>query len=242
MTASRVAKSPIWRAKFLWGVGLAVLLGACDAPQQINIRPGIGSDVDLDRLRPPSGVTYRFSTEAQGMPQDGVLVLRARRIGANRYRYSGDVVLSFPEGANLEEGFNLVAQAFELEGLRAKGSQVFFPVSFTTDNRFRTVRETEFNQRLIYSPHDCFAVLGRCRYRVIQEDGQVTVEMETTETGGVWTSKKRVIAATAPVAPEDRRETLTYSLDKNGVMIDLFLTSRENGRLITTAYRRKARK
>lgn len=233
--------SRILSSRILKAAGVAVLLAACDAPQQINIRPGIGSDVDLDRLRPPSGVTYQFSTEVGGVPQDGTLVLRSRRLGSNRYRYSGDIVLDFPEGANLEEGFNLVAQAFELDGLRAEGSQIFIPLSFTTDNRFRSVYTTDLNGRARHLPHDCFAVLGSCRFRDIQEGGQATIEVETTETGGVWTSVKRVVSSSAPVAPQDRRETLTYSLDRNGVIIDYFVTNREDGKLVTTAYRRKLR-
>lgn len=229
-------------AKYL-GLTAILLLAACTDQSNIaSIRPGIGSDVDLDRLRPPSGVTYQFATELQGVTQPTTMVLRSRRIGAKRYRYSGDLVLSFPPGANLEEGVKSVASAFKVPGFRAKGSQIFIPVSFTTDNRFRSTASSYLIKRARHSPHDCFAVLGTCTYRDIQDGGQATIRTETTETGGVWTSVKRVISATNPIPPDDRTETLTYSLDQRGVIIDLFITSRENGRLITTAYRRKARK
>lgn len=223
-------------------LSVVVLLGACaDQSNIASIRPGIGSDVNLNLLRPPSGVTYQYATEFQGVTQPATMVLRARRIGAKRYRYSGDLVLTFPPGANLEEGVKSVARVFKVPGFRARGSQIFIPVSFTTDNRFRSSASSYLIKRARHRPHDCFAVLGSCTYRDIQEGGQATIRAETTEAGGIWTSRKTVLSATNPIPRDDRTETLTYSLDKNGVIIDLFITNRDAGRRVTSAYRRKVR-
>lgn len=231
---------PLIRA--LSWVVLAVVLMGCAQPTKrvIDIRPGIGAEVDLDALRPPSGVRYVFDMEDAAGPIPMDMSLVARKTGTKLYRYSGELRLETPSTpAELADLSNRISQVFKGSGLRVQGTQVLLPFYMDTDNRFRVRqhRMAMFNLDDRYEPHDCFAQLGTCTSRAVSATGSITeARIETTEEGGIWRSEARV---TYGAPRKTRRQTMIYSLDENGIPIDLLIVTRGPDGSRTNVMRRK---
>ena len=221
---------------------LVVLLGlvACEAPRPpIEIRGGIGSDVDLNAIRPPSGRTYTYRLENSDLPIPASLRLTSKRRNSKTMDYRGALILTLPKTENLAEVVRIVSQAFEAQGPRVRGNQIFVPVFLRTDNRFRSTASSLLGDNVRYIPNDCFAVLGTCRHLVVNDKGErIGVISETTESNGVWRTSQRPDPNRSPPALRGAREYWVYSIDKNAVLIDLVITSageRGNSRI---AFRR----
>lgn len=222
-------------------VFMSLFLAACADPgPPIEIRPGITSATDLDRLRPPSGVTYRFSLETKDVPIPVTLTLRSQRRSARVYDYIGTMAITLPASENNEEIGNLVAQSFGVKDVRFRGNDLVFPVNLRTDNRFRSLSSKLLLLNSRFEPHDCLAVLGTCKYTSISEQGQaIRLVSETTESGGVWRSETRPDPAAGRQPGGQGRQRSIYSLDRNGVLLDLVLQQFGTQENETVIFRRK---
>lgn len=229
------------RSRRLLGLlGALTVLAACADPgPPIEIRPGITSATNLDALRPPSGVTYRYALETKDVPIPVTLTLRSQRRSAKIYDYVGTMAISLPPSDNNEEIGNLVARSFGVKDVKFRGNDLVFPVSLRTDNRFRSISSRLLLLNSRYVPHDCLAVLGTCKYRSITENGDsIRLISETTESNGVWRSETRPDPAAGPQKGDGRQRAI-YSLDRNGVLIDLVLVSTGGSPQETVIFRRK---
>lgn len=221
---------------------LTLTLAGCAAPPlpQMSVRAGMGSDVNLNTIRPPSGVTYSYAFEAEGIPAPVTLQLTSKRRSARVYDYNGTFALTIPEADNLEEITKQISQVFDVEGITGKGNQLFIPIKLRTDNRFRSVKSSLFFTTKIYAPHDCFAQLGICRF-AISSKGQPTINLitETSEKNGVWRSTTRPDPDKSPRRGQRLREDAVYSIDRNAVIVDMVVTQSGIGRPSRMSFRRK---
>ncbi|TDT77422.1 hypothetical protein BDE40_0709 [Litoreibacter halocynthiae] len=220
-------------------VGLA--LAGCAAPQgSVTIRPGLGAEADLDAIRPPSEATYNFILTNDGAPVPATMSLTSRKRSGNRYTYSGQMVLTLPAAENLEQVAAVIAEALGKTTVRARGNQLFIPVGLTTDNRFRSSRSNITSDVTRYAPHDCFAVLGTCRYKAIDRSGRVAALVsETTEQDGVWRSKTELDPRAKNPGLTNEIRRAVYSIDKNAVLIDMVVMRGSGARRTSFAIRRK---
>ncbi len=216
-------------------IALSFLAACADPADSIAIRPGLTSDANLDALRPPSGVTYRYKMESGDIPVPVSLSLRSKRRSARVYDYTGTMAIRFPDEVNFAEIGALVAQSFGVSDIKFSGSTASFPVALRTDNRFRSLSSDFLRSSGRYVPHDCFAVLGRCTYRAFEGDQSVTLVSETTESGGIWTTVTRPAAGSQGTG----RQRMIYSLDRNGVMVDLVVSSTGQGGREPLVFRRQ---
>lgn len=217
------------------------VLAGCTAPQgPVSIRSGLGSEANLDAIRPPSGVTYNFLLTNDSAPVPAVMSITSRKRSGNRYTYNGQMVLTLPEAENLEQIAALITDALGKTTVSVRGNQLFIPVGLTADNRFRATRSNITSDITRYAPHDCFAVLGTCRYRAIDQLGRVaSLVTETTEKDGVWRSKTELDPkAENPGLVNEMRRAI-YSIDKNAVLIDMVVTRGSGARSTRFAIRRK---
>lgn len=222
---------------------LTALVSACAAPApQVAIRAGIGQEVDLDALRPPSGVTYRYKVEVQDLPLPVELVFTSRRRANGQYDYVGNYIYTLPSGEGLDDVSRVLRSALDVDDLQVevRGNQLLVPYRHRADNRFRIADSTFQSESRTTTPHDCFATLGLCRFtsKISGDPLEVTFLAETSEVSGVWTSKLRA-DPNQSIARQLARQTLTYSLDKNAVPIDLVVVSRLAGMSETTIFRRQ---
>lgn len=228
--------------KFASLLVMGALLSACAAPgPAIGIRAGVGQDFDLDAIRPPSGATYTYLMEAEGAPVPAELSLTSKRRSGGRYDYSGFMTLTLPQAENLEEIGKIVTQALQLEEakIRIRGNKLSIPVGLTADNRFRSTTSNLALQKSSYAPHDCFAVIGTCRYVATQGDQTIALVAETSEKDGVWRTKTRPDPAKRKAGQQSGAQSLTYSIDKNAVIIDMVLSQSQGGPRSTVVLRRK---
>ncbi len=220
----------------------SLLLAACADPTAgIEIRPGsTTSATNLDALRPPSGVTYRYALETKDVPIPVTLTLRSQRRSAKVYDYIGTMAIALPPSDNNEEIGNLVAESFGVKEVKFRGNNLVFPVSLRTDNRFRSLSSKLLLNKGKYVPHDCLAVLGTCKYTSLNEQGKsIKLVSETTESGGIWRSDTRPDPAAGPQPDGEGRLRAVYSLDRNGVLIDMILARIGGGPQDTVVFRRK---
>ncbi|RLJ58847.1 hypothetical protein BCF46_0985 [Litoreibacter meonggei] len=227
-----------FKALFLLA-GLA--LAGCSAQQgPVSIRSGLGSEANLDAIRPPSGATYNFILTNDAAPVPATMSITSRKRSGNRYTYNGQMVLTLPEAENLEEIASLIAEALGKTTVSARGNQLFIPVGLTADNRFRSSRSNITSDVTRYAPHDCFAVLGTCRYRAIDQLGRVAeLVTETTETDGVWRSKTELDPKAKNVGLVNETRRAVYSIDKNAVLLDMVVTRGSGAQRTRFAIRRK---
>ena len=220
---------------------LAFLAACADPGPPIKIRSGIGQEADLDALRPPSGAVYRYVMEMNGVTVPAELRLLSRRLNATTYDYNGSLILTLPKVENLAEIRRLVARSFEVRDIkvRVRGNSIVIPVTQRSDNRFRSSSSSIALTKSRYSPHDCFAVLGTCRYVASQDGRSVALISETTEKNGVWRSKTRVDPAKRKAGQTNEVRRSTYSIDQNGVLIDMIFSSISRGERSTMVLRRK---
>jgi len=164
------------------------------------------------------------------------------QLGNGQYDYIGNYIYTLPSDEGLEEVSRVLRQALEVEDLQVevRGNQLFVPYRHRADNRFRIAVSTYQAESRTTTPHDCFATLGRCTFtsRISGNPLVVTFLADTTEAGGIWTSRLRADPS-QPFARLFARQTLTYSLDKNAVPIDLVVQSRLRGVSETTIFRRQ---
>lgn len=218
-------------------------LAACAPPSPSGtVRPGLASDVDLDAIRPPSGVTYSYDLINDSVPIPASMALTARKRGATAYSYRGQMVLTLPEAGDLEEIAAVISKTIGETTVRAKGNQLFIPIGLEADNRFRASSSNITGDTTRYTPHDCFAVLGTCRYKATDRSGRsASLVSETTEDGGVWRSVTVLDpkAKADNVGLVDERRRAVYSIDTNAVLIDMVVQRGSGARRSTFAIRRK---
>jgi len=225
----------------LAGLAVATLAACAPPPPPIEIRPGIGQSVDLDAIRPPSGATYRYALQSDGLPISVELRLTSRRKSAQIYDYRGALTMTLPQAGDLEAVSRVLQAALEVQKLDVKvsGNRLSVPVNLRTDNRFRSTDSTMLLQKAAYVPHDCFAVIGTCRYEVREGEQFIALVSETTEESGVWRTRTRPDPARRQRGQGGGTQTQIYSIDKNAVLIDMALTSQRAGQRSTIIFRRK---
>lgn len=215
---------------------IAVLLSACADPYQVsNIRPGVGSDDDLDALRPPSGVTFNYSVIRNDQALPAALSLTSKRINSTTYDYIGSIVFQLPGSVgDIRKISQDIAKVFGTAAPKIRNNRVYIPVRVRTDNRFRGRSSTLLAGNDRYVPHDCIATLGRCEYQSIDARGRkAPFTVETTETGGVWR------ATTQSKIFKSLKRQMVYSLDRNGVLLDMAITGKRNGEVSTMSFLRQ---
>ena len=221
-------------------LGLAALSACAVGPNTVSIRPGVTSDVDLDAITPPSGVTYRFDLLNADVPVPVSMALTSRRQSAKDYRYQGELVMTLPDAQNLDQIAKTISQVLGQTSVRATDNQLFIPIGLRSDNRFRASRSSITGDTTLYAPHDCFAVLGTCRYTATDRGGQsAKLLTTTTEQDGIWRSKTVLDpdARNPGLVGETRRAV--YSIDKNAVLIDMVVTRGVGARRSSFSIRRK---
>ncbi|EPX79455.1 hypothetical protein [Litoreibacter arenae] len=225
--------------KTLFIMSVVTLAGCAGPPSQVSIRPGLGSDADLDAIRPPSGATYNFLLTNEGTPVPAAMSITSRKRKGNRYTYNGQMVLTLPEANNLEEVAAVIADALGKTTVRVRDNQLFIPVGLTVDNRFRASRSNITSDVTRYAPHDCFGVLGTCRYRAIDRQGRAaSLVTETTEKDGIWRSRTVLDPkAENPGLINEPRHAF-YSIDKNAVLLDMVVTRGSGAQRTSFAIRR----
>jgi len=133
-------------------------------------------------------------------------------------------------------------QTLEVEDLKVqvRGNKLLVPYKHRADNRFRIAVTSFQSGTRRTTPHDCFATLGSCQFisEVSGDPRKIRFIADTTEASGVWTTRLRP-ASNQRFARQLARQTLTYSLDRNGVPIDLFVLTQLGGRSETTVFRRR---
>ncbi|WP_394198202.1 hypothetical protein [Litoreibacter albidus] len=218
-----------------------LVVAGCSAPRDpIQIRPGIGAEVDLNAISPPSGMRYNFALVNEGVPVPVTMSLTSRKRSNSKYTYNGQMVMTLPEAENLEDIAQVLSEAMGKSSIRVRGNQLFIPVGLTADNRFRSTSSNITGDVTKYAPHDCFGVLGTCRYKAIARDGSaVSLITKTTEEGGVWRSTTVLDpkANNAGVPNETRRSV--YSIDQNAVLIDMFILRSSGAERSDFAIKRK---
>lgn len=206
-------------------MAVMAFLGACAvSPQSSSIRPGLGSDADLDSIRPPSGVTYKFDLLNDEVPVPVSMDLTSRRRSATDYRYRGQLAMTLPDAQNLEQVARILTEALGQTDVTVRGNQLFIPVGLRADNRFRSKSSNITGDTTTYAPHDFFAVLGTCRYTATDRNGRsAALITETTEENGIWRSRTVLDpdADNRGLLNETRRAV--YSIDKNAVLIDMIV-------------------
>ncbi|MEP5758350.1 MAG: hypothetical protein ABJ327_03360 [Litoreibacter sp.] len=228
--------------RVIFGLLTICMLAACTDPTTVGrIRPGIGSDVDLDAIRPPSGKTYSFSVEQGGLPIPASLTLTSKRRSDKVYDYTGAMVLQVPgEGEQLREVAKAVSEVFKAKGPSIRGNQIFVPLNIRADNRFRSTSSSLLSANDSFDPHDCFAVLGTCRFTATRgENAMLDFVSETTESGGIWRTVTRVASPDVPEQIRRIREVMTYSIDEHAVIIDLALSERGTGSRDISVFKRQ---
>jgi hypothetical protein len=224
--------------RIVFALAAALVLSACADPAKVaQIRPGLGAEANLDAARPPSGVTYAYRVEQNGLPIPAGLTLTSRRLSPTSYRYNGFMSFEVPgDPENLKQVGALVSKAFRTRAPRIQGNKVFIPITIRTDNRFRSTASSLLAGDDKFTPHDCFAVLGTCTYTASRGGAQVGFISETSERDGIW----RTITRLADGSERNgMREVMTYSLDKNAVVLDLAISTRSFGDRRVTTFRRQ---
>ncbi|PTX55515.1 hypothetical protein C8N43_0154 [Litoreibacter ponti] len=220
----------------------ALLLTACAPPpgETLTVRPGIGSDVDLDAIRPPSGVTYRFDLINDGLPIPTDMRLTSRKRGATSYTYAGQMILTLPDARNLEQITAILSEAIGEAPISARGNQLFIPIGLKADNRFRATSSSITGDTTRYAPNDCFAVLGTCRYKAIDRAGRAaSLVTETTEEGGIWRSRTKLDPREKNPGLVNETRRAIYSIDKNAVLLDMVVLRGSGGQRSRFAIKRK---
>ena len=233
----------LYTPRFLLVALASIFLTACTPPApQVAIRAGIGQSVDLDALRPPSGVTYRFQVDVKDLPLPIELSVTSRRLRNGQYDYAGNYIYTLPSGDGLEEVIRVFRQTLEVEDLnvQVRGNKLLVPYKHRSDNRFRIALTSFQSGTRRTTPHDCFATLGSCQFisEVSGDPRKVRFLADTTEASGIWTTRLRP-APNQGFARQLALQTLTYSLDRNGVPIDLVVQTRLGSNAETTVFRRK---
>lgn len=220
-------------------IAVTALAGCAVPTLPIEIRPGVGSDVDFDGIRPPSGKTYRYVLENEGVPVPVTVSLRSRRLSASKYTYNGQMVVTLPEAGNLEDIANVLSDVLGKTSIRVRGNQLLVPVGLKADNRFRSTSSNITGDVTRYAPHDCFAVIGSCRYKASDRNGfTVSLLTTTTEKNGVWQSRTVLDPkAKNPKGPFEARRSV-YSIDANAVLIDMFILRTSRGQRTSFAMKR----
>lgn len=228
-------------ARILALLASLVAVSACAVgPEPASIRPGLGSDVDLDKIRPPSGVTYRYDLLNDEVPVPVRMDLTSRRLSASKYRYGGQLVMTLPEAQNLEQIAKILADGIGRTTIRVQKNQIFIPVGVRADNRFRSTRSSITGDTTRYTPHDCFAVLGTCRYTATDRDGNsARLVTETVEKDGIWRSKTVLDPKADNRGLVDETRRAVYSIDKNAVLIDMVVTRGTGAQRSSFSIRRK---
>jgi hypothetical protein len=207
---------------------LILFLSACVAGTG-QVQPGLGSDVDQDRLTPPSGARYDFVLSKSGEPESFTMALVSKRLAANRYRYDGSIFIPLPgdDPELVPLVIEVLREVFDDPSIRQSGDKIVVSLRVETDRRFRATRSNILFADLKFMPHDCFAQIGTCRSTVSGPLGKAVVETKTSESGGIWRSDTRFVSGAKDAAFE--RRVMTYSIDQNGVLLDATFTTVANG-------------
>ncbi|WP_298290181.1 hypothetical protein [uncultured Litoreibacter sp.] len=228
--------------RFISALFVVALIAACAPPAPpVSIRGGIGQTANLDAIRPPSGVTYRYQMETDGVPVPVELRLRSKRRSASVYDYRGNLTILLPEADNLEEIGRLIGETLKVDDIKIgiQGNKLLIPVNLRTDNRFRSLSSSLVLLESKYAPHDCFAVIGTCRYTAFEGDKSIALVAETTEKNGVWRTRTKPDPRKRKPGQQTGAQSLVYSIDKNAVLIDMVLTSVRGGQRSSVVFRRK---
>lgn len=171
------------------------LVAACTPIPELTsngMRPGVGSDFDFAKAGHRNGQVVRFRLQDDEFPFEVTMQSRSTKIGADRFRHVGEMFMALP-GQDLEGLLREMGVSIEGVQVAVRDDAIVMPMSSVTDGRGRATESTFMAERFTYRPHDCFAVLGICRFsETSKEYGTVNLIAETTEEGGFWRTTTRL--------------------------------------------------
>lgn len=223
----------------LLALAAAALLSACvTTTPPVELRPGLTAAQVAQPIRKPLGRTYNWRMTLEGEQSlPAVLTLRSSSAGNGLVRMRGRVSITLPAELDLGSDPNAVAREISqaltgsAEGISFAGRNLNLPSEIIFDSRGRARAFQMLATDVRYAPSDCFSVVGDCSYTAVNDRGQTKrIRVSTTESGGVWRAELR-----------DRgglQSTQIYTLDRDGVMLDVVLISTEDGRPSVTKLER----
>jgi hypothetical protein len=208
------------------GLLLLALAGCVPLPESSQrqltsegVRPGAGSEA-LDRAK-PVGEAFRYSIATPLRSEPSEMTVTFRRGDGGRYLREEIVRIS---EKTAPEAKLIAAMVRQRDGRQAEivGSDVILRAADRIDRRGRTRRSDRDGLRVSYQPHDCRATLGECRAVRTDPDGRPSyLLVRTGESGGIWHEQVRHDPARDPQGRTDLLTESFYSLDANGVLVDM---------------------
>ena len=183
-----------------------------------GMRPGVGQDFDFAKAGHRNGQVVRFTLEDDDFPFQVSMQSRATKTGPDRFRHLGEMRMALP-GQDLEGLLRQMGVSIEGAPIKVEKDAIVMPITSVTDGRGRAVESTFMTERYRYRPHDCFAVLGICRFSESSEEyGTIHLIAETTEEGGFWRTTTRL----DPVKEQrdDVIDKAIYSVARDAYPID----------------------
>jgi hypothetical protein len=185
-----------------------------------GIRPGIGAAHDLGAARPPLGTTVRYliHTPPRDEPSELEVSLERREGG-----YIRSETVRIPESSAVEAGL-IASMIGQRDGRAAvvEGTDVVLGARDLTDALGRTVEADRGGPVIRWDPHDCRATPGECRTVRTNPDGRSDPLVVTTiETNGIWRREVRRDPASDLPGRSTLLEEAFYSLDEDGLLIDM---------------------
>ena len=208
---------------------LLLALAACaplpeGGPRQLTaegVRPGIGAAHDLAAARPPLGTPVRYLIHTPLRDEPSTLEIRLdRREGG----YLRSETVRVPERSAAEA--RLIATMIGQRDGRAaavEGTDVVLGARERTDALGRTVEADRGGGAVTrWDPHDCRATPGECRTVRTNPDGRADpLVVTTTEAGGIWRREVRRDPASDLPGRTTLLEEAFFSLDEDGLLIDM---------------------
>ena len=207
---------------------LLLALAACaplpdGGPRQLSaegIRPGVGAARGFAAARPPLGtpITYAIRTPLRDAPNEMQVVLQPRDGG-----YTRAETVRIPESSAVQANI-IAAMVRQRDGRAAEvvGTDVVLRARDELDPLGRCISSDRGGIRIGWDPHDCRATLGECRTVRHDPDGRTNhLIVTTTEADGIWREQVRLDPARDPQGKTTLLEEAFYSLDENGLLIDM---------------------
>ena len=170
-------------------------IAACTPVPELSsngMRPGVGSDFDFSQAGHRNGQVVRFTLEDDDFPFQVTMQSRATRIAPDRFRHRGEMRMALP-GQDLEGLLRQIGISIEGAPIKVEDDAIVMPISSITDGRGRSLEASFLAERYLYRPHDCFAVLGICKFsETTKEFGTLHLIAETTEEAGFWRTTTRL--------------------------------------------------
>ena len=199
------------------------------------LRPGETTAAEIPSRTLPVGKRYAYTMEIEGLPLSIGLSFVSSRMNEDQMRFDGEATMQVTD-ATLAEALAAGAAISGGAAPEIADGTVRTKIFLITDNRGRSITGSVFGSTLRYQPHDCFATLGRCTYAATEDGERTHFIVETTESGGIWTS---VTVGDPRKSPEATGTVTTrYTLDADGFLKDGDYRFSESGATLNMNIRR----